>query len=604
MNIFLTKKQRPNLTAINNVNRPLRDYQIYVCQEAERKRVEIHKQGIKIAVIYIDGECGSGKDDIMYYLGQYTALEGKILMIAPEIDMVQKIVAKWPKEFAPNFKKPRGFYTMTIQSLALTMKNFLNTNDISTLSEKDQATLSQVQECSTIFVNESHRLTSGKDLKLIPYIRQGLEKLDLFFTVVPLSATIKGINEKAWGVPLVPQHLVETGNIDEWLNPTIIHNVLCGTKVTWRDGAHKSNIDLTDLDSDTENLLSNIFNNQNLTEEDYPTKDDMQKDVIDKIRQNTALKKKNLNVDVSIFTEQSIHLKKIATIEDIVDKFFHDQGTKESALFYTFANCKVDGKYFNYSKYMVEYINNKVKENAAVEYNGFVDRKERKKILDDFTKNKGHYRFIVCKCMLIEDFDKLDLRFVINSIPTNDIRSNRLKQRYSRPRRPMLTDPLDHTTNIKKQSCVYQAHNISSIAVQKHNFDKNIINGVMEKLGLPADISEETKNQIERLIAAAIKNKLLATTDSDFDAQDTLIDKEQSDLDISILQNGGLDDVNDEQYDRDDKLSIAVHMNKVHDVQSGKTILINSRHYHDIHGTKKLTTEQYEEYLDKHMKAI
>jgi hypothetical protein len=590
-------KMRPNLSVVNNKTRPLRLYQKDAVMELESLRAKLHTTS-KLAIMYFESDGGTGKDDMMYYYGQYSALPGKIMLLAPEVSMLEKVDTKWPKEFAPNFRNPKGFYTATLQAVFYTMKSFLNNKK---LNSSQQELLDKIKKSGTIFVNEAHRLMKGVELQYIPVIRKGLEKLDQCFTVVNVSATIQDINTDAWGVPL-EGHLVQTKNTDMWLNDTQVHTVLCGCKVVWNDVASSVGIDITKLTEGEQKFTKDIFENQILKSIEYDDLEGMRIDVQTYQDINKKLKDMHPHIREGLFTDTAIHLLRIATIEDIINLYIKDWGYDRNVLVYVFNNEEVNGKNFSYSKYARDYINKKAREDIATVYHGGIDRDDLRNIRENFESNKPPYRFVVCKSMLIEDFDKIDLRFLINCVPCNDPKSSRRKQKYMRTRRKLLTNPLDHTSNIKEISHIYQATNIKQIADKRNKYVESVLEALNLKKRFPNVTDPEMLKLIEKLIADAIKTKIAVVHRDDFDSDDiTLPEHNINELD-KIL--GGEDwetfrkKLKDETYTPP---KTTVNLHQVVGVESGKCIVLKSKSWIDVYGDDYLTNEQYKEYMKKRL---
>lgn len=594
--MYMLKKWRVTSTALNNPIRPLRDYQKDAIEKLENKRRKIHNTQ-KVAVLYLDSDGGTGKDDMMYYFGHYTALPGKIMLLAPEIAMCEKVVDKWPLVFQKAFKKSRGFHTTTIQGL---WNMFKNLSMGKTLNQNQKTLLTNLKECGTLFFNEVHRLSSGKDLEYIPTIREGLEKLDQYFTIVNVSANVQNVNEKAWGVPL-DQFLVQTQGTDIWLNTTQLHTVLCGCKVTYKDAASASGIEIKE--GPQEERLKEIFIGSNPCEITYDDVDAMKKDVKDKYEANKKLKEQYPDIDPSLFDQKSKHLVNIATIEDMVDRFVKDWGLNEQCLVFTPPNVEIDGEPFSYSDYAVDYINKKAKKNIAHAYNSEIDRTQLKELRVNFEKgNNKSYKFLVCKCMLIEDFDKINLRFLINCVVHNNPKTPTRKQRYMRVRRTVLENPLDHTTNIKLASHIYQATNIRQVQQQSEKFDKTVLEGVDLKKIFPENTSSEVEQLFKKILAEVIKSKIAVTnrTGSDFEESDVMINPLDEILNGENLE-GYIDKIKQGTYLPP---KMTVDLNKVSNVESGHCIVIKDKSWADVYGDDRFTTKQYEDFMKNKLSKL
>jgi hypothetical protein len=74
-----------------------------------------------------------------------------------------------------------------------------------------------------------------------------------------MTACTDDINDKAWGVPKDKNHLVEADGVDEWLNPTDVHTILCGMKVTWENVAEEVGLDFGGLSQSAQKEMDDIF---------------------------------------------------------------------------------------------------------------------------------------------------------------------------------------------------------------------------------------------------------------------------------------------------------------------------------------------------------
>jgi hypothetical protein len=486
---------------------------------------------------------------------------------------------------------------MTIASMYELMKRVIEKTPLNKLYKSK---LEVVKNSGTIIFNEVHTLSKGKDVQMIPTIRDGLAQLGLHFTIVNMTACTDDINDKAWGVPKDKNHLVEADGVDEWLNPTDVHTILCGMKVTWENVAEEVGLDFGKLSQSDQKEMDDIFKEIQETTT-YNDQDDMNADLTAKQQANKKLQRLHPGIDTRVFTDMAIHKTKLAITKDMIDHFTYKHGTDVKCLVFTYNNAEVDGEDFSYSEYAVQYLNSKAGKVVAHAYDSTIDKQKLKTLREDFENNKGKYNFLVCKCQLIEDFNKIDLRYLINIQPVNNPRSARRKQKYYRVRRTVLTNPLDAGTNIKELSHVYQATSMKQMNDLKGKYTDAVVEALDLKTRYPNAESPELLALIEAMVAKAIETKIAANSgkDNEFDKQDVQI-PDINELD-EILKHSDLDDYLENLKSKDDETYIApgvtVHLHKVTDVQSGKAIVIRSKCWQDLFKQEKWSAEQYARWM-------